>query len=149
MYTPSSKGGYHSCVVRNGKVVVFAHRLFTEYYTYAPKWCKLMMRDVLGLLLGKPLLTHNGPSTLRLSLLEQPEKSRYTLHLLTYIPVRKCKSFDIIEESTPVDQLDVIVNLPKRIQSARLVPENISLTIRDGVLHIDHLDGYGIVELNY
>lgn len=148
-YTPSSKSGYRPCVVRNGNVIVFAHRLFNEYFLYAPSWCKAMMHDAIALLLGNTMLTHNGPSTLQLSLLEQPEKSRYTLHLLTYIPVRKCTSFDIIEESTPVYNLDVTLKLPKAVRSARLVPENIPLEIKDGVLHIDKVDGYGIVELSY
>ena len=148
-YTPSSKSGYRPCVLKNNNVIIFAHRLFCEYFVYAPKWCKLMMRDAIELLVGKKMIKHNGPSTLQISLLEQPEKNRYTLHILTYIPVRKCSSFDIIEDSTPVYDLDISLALPKDIKSARLVPENIPVDINNGVLHIDMVDGYGIVELNY
>ncbi len=148
-YTPSARESYNPCVTKNGNVIVFSHRLFDEYHKRAPKWCKEMVRDAVSMLMGDLLISHNGPSTLQASILEQPEKNRYTLHILTYIPVRKCTQFDLIEERTPALDFDVKLNLPKKLKSARLVPENIPINVNDGVIHFDKVCGYSIVELNY
>ncbi len=149
-YTPSSKSGLRPAAVRHGNVILFAHRLFSEYQRRAPQWCKLMVRDALELLLGeKRLVRHNGPSTLRVSLLHQPEHRRYTLHLLSYIPVRKCAEFDIIEDRTPAPDVDVTLRLPIEPRSARLVPEDLPLPLTNQTLHLDRINGYAIVELAY
>ncbi len=136
-YTPSARESYNPCVTKNGNVIVFSHRLFDEYHERAPRWCKEMVKDAIAILMSELLISHNGPSTLQTSLLDQPEKSRYTLHILTYVPVRKCTQFDLIEERTPAYDFDVKLTLPKKIKSARLVPENIPLEIKDGVIHFD------------
>ncbi len=148
-YTPSSKSGLRPCVVQRDGVIVFAHSLFLEYRKYAPLWCKEMMRDAISILLKQPLVTHNGPSTLQVSILDQPQHSRYTLHLLSYVPIRKCTDFDLVEEATPVLDLELQLHLPRPIRHARLVPEDIPVEIQNGALHLDKICGYSIVELNY
>lgn len=95
-------------------------------------------------------MEHNGPSTLTVSLLEQPQHKRYALHLLSYIPVRKSATIDVIEDRTPAYEVSVRLQLPKRILSARLVPEDIPLQLsEEGTLFIPKVDGYAIVELPY
>lgn len=151
LYTPSSKTNLRPAVSRRGNVVVFSPKIFTHYRKKAPYWCKAMIRDALDLLLGeKKLLRHNGASTIQCSILEQREKNRYLLHILHYIPVRKCTDIDIIEERTTTYGLEVELALPRRIHSARLVPEGVSLEIIGGrKLMIPKINGYQIVELNY
>ena len=137
-------------MTRSGNVIVFSHALFLEYRESAPRWCKEMMRDAIDLLLGEDkLIRHDGASTLQLTLLKQEDKSRYALHVLSYIPVRKCKDFDVIEERTKAYDLTVELHLPHAVKSARLVPENIPVEVTDGKIHLDRVDGYQIVELNY
>ena len=102
-------------------------------------------------------IRHNGPSTLVVSLLEQPEKKRYTIHLLSYIPVRKTSTIDIIEERTRLTDITLKLELPKPIQRAVLLPAKQELpikdktlkdkTLKDKILHIPLIDGYAIIEL--
>jgi hypothetical protein len=149
-YTPSSKKQGGPAVTRSGNVIVFSHALFLEYRKSAPRWCKEMMRDAIDLLLGEDkLIRHDGASTLQMTLLEQEDKSRYALHVLSYVPVRKCTDFDVIEERTKAYDLTVELHLPHAVKSARLVPENIPVEVVDGKIRLDRVDGYQIVELNY
>ena len=69
--------------------VYFAHPVFTQYDTNAPRWCKTLVANALALLLPEPLVTHDGPSTLRVSVTEQPDERRWVVHLLHYIPERR------------------------------------------------------------
>ena len=83
-------------------------------------------------------------------MLEQAEKQRYTVHLLSYIPVRKSVAIDIIEERTPVRDISLRFNLPGRIRRAVLVPEGRELPLgRDNTVTIPLIDGYAILELPY
>ena len=83
-----------------------------------------------------------------LPLLSQPEKGRVNLHLLSYIPVRKSATIDIIEERTVVRNVKIKLNLDKKFTKARLVPENIILNYEDGEVEIPEVNGYAIVELS-
>lgn len=151
LYTPSSKKGNRPAAIRNGDVILFSWKLFTQYRKKAPYWCKAMMRDAIDLQLGEnKLIRHNGPSTITCSLLDQPEKKRMALHVLHYIPVRKCTDMDIIEEASPIGGVEIKINIFRPIVSARLVPENIPIALADGkTITIPQGSGHQIVELNY
>jgi len=154
-YTPSAKGKAYPAAVKNGNVIYFCHPLFGQYRQNAPRWCKLLIRNAIKTLLPGILLSHNGPSTLVVSLLDQPEKHRYCLHVLSYIPVRKSASMDIIEERTPARDVTFRFNLPKPVKKAILVShspsvmDNIELPYKDSKLTIPEIDGYAIIELDY
>jgi hypothetical protein len=148
-YTPSAGGTPYPGAVKNGKVLYFSHPLFTQYRHNAPRWCKTLISNAIDLLLPKRLVRHNGPSTLAVSLLEQSEKQRYTAHFLSYIPVRKSASIDIIEERTVLRDITVELNLPKAVRKAILVPEGKELPLKAGSVTIPVIDGYAILELLY
>jgi hypothetical protein len=149
-YTPSAGGKPYPAALRNGKVLYFSHSLFSQYRHNAPRWCKTLISNAIDLLLPQRLTRHNGPSTLTVSVLEQPEKQRYSVHLLSYIPVRKSASIDIIEERTPVRDLTLELHAPRKICGARLVPEGRELPVdQGGRVTIPLIDGYAILELPY
>lgn len=148
-YTPSAKGPAYPAALQNGNVILFAHPLFAQYRTNAPFWCKKLIENAIDRLLPERLIRHSGPSTMTASLLHQPENKRICAHLLSYIPVRKSASIDIIEERTRVGQVELMLNLPYEIKTARLVPEGIELAIRNGTVTVPEVNGYAIVELNY
>lgn len=146
-YTPSAKGEPYAAAVANGSVILFAHPLFSQYRDNAPLWVKKLVANALDQLLPGRLVRHDGPSTVSVQLLNQPEKNRVCAHILSYIPVRKSATIDIIEERTAARNLTLRLNLPKAVTSARLVPENVELTVRDGAVTVPEVDGYAIVEL--
>lgn len=148
-YTPSAKGELYPVAVQNGKVILFGHPLFGQYRQNAPQWCKQLIGNAIGRLLPQRLVRHDGPSTVTVQLLDQPEHSRFTLHVLSYIPVRKSATIDIIEERTAVRDLQVALNLPLPATRARLVPDDIALAWDGHSLQIPLVDGYAIIELDY
>ena len=146
-YTPSKRGEPYPAAVKNGNLIYFCHPIFSQYRNNAPRWCKTLISNAIDLLLPKRLVRHDGPSTLMVSLLEQAEKKRYTLHLLSYIPVRKSATIDIIEEPTVLRNINLKFNLPKSITRAILVPEGKELPINNGSVLIPEINGYTILEL--
>ena len=147
-YTPSAKGAGYPAVLKNQNVILFGHPIFEQYRQNAPRWCKVLLSNAIDLLLGRRIIDHDGPSTLTVSVLEQKEKKRVNLHLLSYVPVRKCANIDIIEERTALRNVTVSVNLAKKFVSARLVPENIPLEMKNDRITIPEINGYAIVELS-
>ena len=114
----------------------------------APNWCKKIVGNAIKQLLGEQIITHNGPSTMSVSVLAQPEKNRVNLHILSYIPVRKSATIDIIEERTVLRNTQIKVNIEGNFTKARLVPENVQLDFKDGVVTVPEINGYAIVELS-
>ena len=82
------------------------------------------------------------------SLLDQEDKGRAAVHILSYIPVRKSATIDIVEERTVLYNVTLKLELPKAFSSARLVPENIPLPMENGTVTIPEINGYAIVELS-
>jgi hypothetical protein len=134
-------------------VLFFTHCIFNQYRETAPYWCRVLIDNAIKQMLPARMVAHDGPLTMTAQVLEQPEEKRYTLHLLTYIPVRKSAKIDIIEDRTKVRDVSVTLRLPKAVTRARLVPEGTALDIGfDGdaaTICIPEVDGYGIVELGY
>lgn len=146
-YTPSSKRRSHiAATIYNENVIVLAHPLFTYYSIMAPLWCKRIAANAVEKLLKTQLVTHNGPSTMTVNLLEF--KDMYCAHLLSYIPVRKCQKIDIVEERTVLYDVELSFHLPKAIKSATIVPENIPLAVKDNTVLVPKIDGYTIVKLD-
>jgi Alpha-L-fucosidase./Beta-galactosidase trimerisation domain. len=148
-YTPSAKGEAYPSVFRNGNVISFSHPIFAQYRNNAPNWCKRVIKNALDLLLPNRLIKHNGPSTLTVTVLDQPEKKRATIHVLSYIPVRKSATIDIIEERTPAYNVDIDVNLPYKIKNAKSVVSCDNASYADGKISIPKVDGYEIIVLEY
>ena len=148
-YTPSAKGETYPAAAKNGSVMLFAHPIFGQYRQNAPFWCKKLIQNAVAQLLPRQLVSHDGPSTMTVSLLHQTDKNRVCAHILSYIPVRKSATIDIIEERTKLRDVTLRLNLPQAVKAARLVPENVELAIQNGCVTIPEVDGYAIVELTY
>ena len=146
-YTPSAKGEAYPAVLQKGGVILFGHPIFQQYRKNAPFWCKKLISNAIDSLLGERVVRHDGPSTMTVSVLDQPEEARTNLHILSYVPVRKSATIDIIEERTVLRNVTVKVNIPRKFTQARLVPEDIPLEVKDGSVTIPEINGYAIVEL--
>jgi len=150
LYTPSAKGEKYPVAIQNGNVITFAHPLFQQYRANAPRWCKQIINNTVDKLLPNRITRHNGPSTMTVTISDQPEYNRSNMHLLSYIPVRKSAEIDIIEERTVLRNITVEFNIPgKEIKSARIVPEDIPLVLNGNTVTIPEVNGYTIVELMY
>ena len=149
IYTPSAKGEAFPAAIQGKNTVLFAHPLFAQYRACAPFWCKKLVGNAIDGLLDQRLVTHNGPSYMSVSILHQAHKKRYCVHILTYIPIRKSATIDIIEERTAVYNVEMEFHLPEPILSAFSVMDAKELPICSGKLTVPAINGYGIIVLSY
>ena len=72
--------------------------------------------------------------------------------MLSYVPVRKSATIDIIEERTQARDVALTLNIPRNFTHARLVPENVELNVvrteTGAQIKLPCIDGYAIVELS-
>lgn len=69
-----------------------------------------------------PAVRAQGPSTLMITLNEQPEEKWRVLHLLHIIPERRGEEFDTIEDVIPVYNIHASVRADFSAQEVTLVP---------------------------
>jgi len=132
-HTPSSGKIGYAGIVRKGRCIYFVHPLFTQYHKNAPRWCKTLFLNALNMLLPEPLVRHEGPSTLMVTFNEQPQEQRAVLHLLHYVPERRCQEIDIIEDVIPLYVVRVSVKPPRPVSRVVAVPDGEELAFeREG-----------------
>ncbi|WP_273366966.1 alpha-amylase family protein [Alicyclobacillus herbarius] len=130
LHTPSSGRIGYPGVLRSGRVIYFAHPIFRQYDKNAPRWVKQVFLDALNLVLPEPLVRHNGPSTMMITLNQQTDKNRDILHLLHYIPERRSKDIDVINDVIPLYDVAVSIRDRGTVQSVTCVPEGVNLPFR-------------------
>lgn len=96
--------------------IYFAHPLFTIYRRHGSPIAKKLVLAALKELLPEPIVVSNAPSTAQLLLNYQAKENRYLLHILHYVPERRC-DVDIIEDPLPLVDLKVGVKVkqPQRV----------------------------------
>ncbi|MFA7672747.1 MAG: beta-galactosidase trimerization domain-containing protein [Clostridia bacterium] len=153
---PSSHKVEYDAIVLNSKknAIYFSHPIFEIYNKKGPKWIKEILKDAIGLLMkGTKLISHDGPSTVLTTINHQPDMKRYVVHILNYIPERRCTDIDLIEDIIPLYDLKMNVRLPEDITCIRIVPEEKDIKFRTsgkGVsFRIDKVKGHCMVELGY
>lgn len=138
-------------VVQNGNSIYFSHPVFTQYQYNAPLWCKKMVKDAVCLLLQERIITHNGPSALLTAVNDQPAQNRRIVHLLHYIPERRCESIDVIEDVLPVYNIECSVEVPGEVKGVYCQPQNVPLEYRSEkervIFHVPEVNGHQIVEV--
>jgi hypothetical protein len=151
--TPSSGLEVQPGIVRKGRCVYFSSPIFSQYNDNAPRWCKQLVLNALDLLLPEPLVKHDGPSTLQVSLTEQVRQDRWILHLLHFIPERRSEALDVIEDVIPLFKVNLKVKVPASPREVAIVPEGVPLAFRtEGpyvVFDIDRIDGHALVSLTF
>ena len=151
-HTPSSGEVGYPGIVRSGSAIYFAHPLFALYQTQAPLWCKKLLLNALDLLLPEPLVRITGPSTLVATVNEQAAEGRLVLHLLHYIPERRCTTIDVIEDVIPLHELPISVAVAGEVQAVTTAPEGAELpfTVENGRVQfvLPRLDGHQMIAIS-
>lgn len=153
-HTPSEGKKGYPAVTRNGNVVYFMHPIFTQYANSAPLWCKKIFLNTVEILLPHPVLKmENAPSALVAAVNVQPDKKRYVVHLLYYVPERRGSSFDVVEDVVPVFNLKAKLNVSQKIRKVTAVPQGRNISFRQTGNGIDftlpELMGHQMVEVVY
>lgn len=146
LQAPSTGETAGPAVVRQGRVVYFCHPIHTQYETNAPRWVKIAFLAAVGLLLPDPVVRHEGPSTLEVSVTGQPQHGREVVHLLHYIPERRGTEFDTVEDVLPLFGVDVSLRTATAADSVRLEPQGVDLPFRQAGSRIEfavpRIDGH-------
>jgi hypothetical protein len=152
-HTPSAGKVGYPAVVRTSRSVYFAHPVFAQYAANAPRWCKVLVADAIDLLLGEPLVRVAGPTTLQAALNEQAKDKRWVLHLLHYIPERRGREFDIIEDVIPLLDLACSIRADRDIAEVRTAPQGQPLPFASKAGRVEftlpRLDGHQMIELRW
>ena len=75
------------------------------------------------------------------------------LHLLYYVPERRCDEYDVIEDVVPLYNVPVAVRADKAVKAVKLVPqgEAMDFAVEDGYVTfvVPEVVGHQMVELAY
>jgi hypothetical protein len=149
--TPSSGQVTHPTVVQKGKAIYFSQPIFSLYQTKAPRWCKQLLFNALARLLPEPLVRVNAPTASIVTLNAQPQHNRQVLHLLYYVPERRCDEYDVIEDVVSLYNMPVAVRADKPVQRVALVPqgEPLDFAVDGGYVTfiVPEIVGHQMVEL--
>ncbi|CAM3375297.1 alpha-amylase family protein [Marinicrinis lubricantis] len=150
---PSSGQSGSDAIVRNQNVIYFAHPIFSQYNQNAPRWVKQLLVNAIKALIGTPLLTHSGPSSMIATVNEQTEQHRWVVHLLHYIPERRSEEIDVIEDVIPLYDTKVSIAVSKPVRSVSCVPEGTELPFesRDGRVEfvVPKVNGHQMICIQY
>ncbi len=148
--TPSSGRLDGPAVIKRGCAIYFTNPIFSEYNTVAPRWEKQLLLNALDLLLPDPLVRHKGPTTLLVTINEQPDDNRWIIHLLHYIPERRSQEIDIIEDVIPLYNVSMSIKSP-RLKTVMCVPQQKPLAFeqKDGRVEftVPQLIGHQMIAL--
>lgn len=140
-------------VVQKDNCIYFSHPIFTQYHYNAPVWCKIIMKDAIERLLGERIAEHNGPSTLLLTVNDQKAKNRRIVHLLHYIPERRCASIDVIEDVIPLYHVECKIRVEKSVASVLCQPQGEAISFeQEGnvvIFDVPQVKGHQIIEIKY
>ncbi len=126
-HTPAEGPADYPGAVRSGRCVYFMHPLFSLYDQRAPRWCKQLAVNALALLLPRPRVSSPAPSSALLTLNAQPQHRRLVLHALHYVPERRGRELDVIEDIIPLCDVPVTVRADAPVAAVALAPQGAAL----------------------
>ncbi len=151
--TPSSGKEGYDAIIKKDRVVYFAHPIFKQYNINAPKWCKQLVVNALKVLGLDPIVKHNGPSSIMVTVNEQHDLNRWVVHLLHYIPERRCRNMDIIEDVIPLHDIKLSIKPDRNVKSVMLVPQMQTLvynTLDERIeILVPEIKGHQMIEIAY
>lgn len=150
-HTPAGGVAEYPGAVRKGGCIYFMHPIFTLYDKCAPLWCKRLARNAIAMLMPRQLVRAEAPSSTILTLNRQARQRRLVLHVLHYIPERRGKDFDVIEDVIPLFNVPVRLALEEKVADVTLVPEGAALDFKrtDGGIEfvIPRVEGCRLVSI--
>jgi hypothetical protein len=152
-HTPSAGEAGSSGIVRKGNVITFAHPIFQQYEQNAPRWVKQLFLNTVKMLMPDPVLQVDGPSTLIATVNRQEPQQRDIVHLLHFIPERRGRDFDVIEDVITLTRIPVRMKVDRPVEMVRVVPEGevLPFEVINGYCHVMYpiLSGHGMLEVQY
>ncbi len=150
--TPSSGRESRPAITLREGVLYFSHPVFTIYRKKGPIWVKKMVLNGIRMLID-PIIFHDGPSTLRISVNSQKKENRWVIHLLHYIPEKRSEQIEIIEDVIPLYNLRMTLGTDNGPSVIRTVPsgEKIGFTFKNGRAEftVPEINGHSMIEVQF
>ncbi len=141
-------------VVLTDRTCYFAHPVFQIYHERAARWVRNMVTNAVISLIGTPVLRHNGPTGLIVTAREIESNRGVVLHVLYYLPERRARNMDVIEDVIDLNDLRIDVKLPtgEIVVAATTVPNGqlldcaVHQSSRTTTISLPVLHGYEVIE---
>jgi hypothetical protein len=153
-HSPMAKATRRPAIVQsaNGQIVYFAHPLFRLYAQHGYLVYRQLVVNALRMLMPERLMETDAPSFAHVTLTRQNgrnRKGRVMAHLLSYTPIRRTRTIDIVEEPIVLRQVTLQVRTGKKPQQVYLAPQRTELPFEfaDGVVRfiVPEVNGYQVV----
>ncbi len=133
--------------VRNGNVIYVSNPLFTDYINYGVRVYRDIIANCIEMLLERPLLRTNLPSSAEVTLRRQED--RMVMHILHYIAERKSRKFDIVDTKLPLYHSEVRIRVEKVPERVYAAPggQELDFVIEDGyvVATVPEIYGHAMI----
>ena len=121
----------YPAVIKNNNILFFAHDLDRIYAQNGSRVHRQLFGNAMRVFHQNLFIETKGlPSAGRISLLHQKEKSRFVLHLLYAPPLERGRCL-VIEDMPEIHNVEVSINLDKKINSAFIVNLDKKLDFKD------------------
>ncbi len=125
-HTPPNYDDKEPGMICGNAGIYIAWNVFSDYATSGSIMLKKMVCHALDMLLGdNKTVSVNLPAQGVVTLTKQP--NRQMVHLLYAAPVKRGEKTEIIEDLIPIYDTKVEVKINEKIESVKIVPENIQL----------------------
>lgn len=98
-------------------------------------------------------MRHDGPSTLIVTVNAQPERARWVVHLLHYIPTRTSQSIDLLDDIIPLHDVTLTLRVPHAVRHATCEPQGRPLAFEQAAgavrLTVPRIDGHQLVAMAF
>jgi hypothetical protein len=105
----------HHAAIQKGRVIYLAHELGAMYHAHGARMHRALFVQMLRRVYTRPVLRVALPSAGRVSLLHQPGRRRYVLHLLYGPPIQRGRCL-VIEDMPEIRDVAVELRVPERVR---------------------------------
>lgn len=118
----------YPAMTKRNNIVYISSPVFKAYRFHGNKIYKEMVQKALELLIPEPVIKAKAPTTATITVMKQ--ENRMVVHLLHYIPQRKARDIDIIEDKIPLYRIPIKLRAEHKPRYVSLVPKNTDLDFK-------------------
>jgi len=153
-HTPNSRNNAGPGLIESTTGIYLAWDAFEDYAEHGSLFVKEVILFALDRLLGdRKTLSTNLPAQGVVSVQHQEKESRYINHLLYAFPVKRGKDKEVIEDITPLYQIDVKLQLSETIRRIYTVPQQQELAFSQNGTFIQYqvpvIDCHQMIAIEY
>lgn len=136
--TPVERESEYPAVTRHDNIIYFSHPIFTMYQRHGMRAFKQLVLNCLDLLVEDRLVITDAPTSAHINLNYQPEHHRFVVHVLHYIPERRCEDMDVIEDVIPLYNVKLALRTATEPAKVYLAPSKtpVDFHYNDGYVHV-------------